>query len=363
MTPLAKGLTEKHSSIGIDALRGGAAFIVLLTHARASSFVGFGALPFESQGWIVRALFAVTRLGHEAVIVFFALSGFLVAGRAIEAAAEGHFSLSNYTIDRVTRILIPLAGACLFTAIVIQTTDQALPPLFRVFANAVGLNGIFADTLKYNSPLWSLTFEIWFYILLGGVLGIRAFPAAGACAAFVGIIVFAHLNAFYLLLWFIGALSYVYRGQLARPGFAIVGMVLLPLGIVMFQSKSDSQAIAKYVVPWTAAQAEAVICCGTTLLLPMLLLKTTNSKLQRFNTIAKLFSNFSYSLYLTHAPLLALLLFYFPTQQQIDIYSVSLFIGRIALCLAFAWIFNVIFERGSYLIRAQVKERRTKRTE
>lgn len=336
-------------------LYGAAAFVVLLTHARTSAFVGFGALPVESQGWMVRALFAATRLGHEAVIVFFALSGFLVAGRALEAAANSRFIVSHYAVDRITRILVPLVWACIVTAFITYILDGSFPAFSRIAANSLGLNGIVASTLKYNSPLWSLAFEVWFYLLLGAALGIRAFPVGCACAGFLGLIAFTHLNVFYLLLWIIGAISFVYRHQLALRSFSIVGTLLMIVGSVMFQLQSDSQAIARYPVPWTASQAEVLICFGTALLLPTLLLSNSTSRLGGAEFAARLFSDFSYSLYLTHAPLLALLLLYWPMEPQVDLRSMSLFLCRIIICLVFAWLFHLCFERSSYVIRTWLK--------
>lgn len=64
----------------IDALRFLAAFFVLFSHSRNDFFLPFSELPAEQHSMLAYAFYSLGRLGHEAVIVFFVLSGFLVGG-------------------------------------------------------------------------------------------------------------------------------------------------------------------------------------------------------------------------------------------------------------------------------------------
>ena len=50
------------------------------------------------------------RMGHEAVIVFSVLSGFLVGGRGFERIKDGSMNVGSYAIDRFARIC-PLLAA------------------------------------------------------------------------------------------------------------------------------------------------------------------------------------------------------------------------------------------------------------
>lgn len=65
---------EKHF-YWIDWLRFLSAMMVLLVHLRASSFVEYGSLPDNQKNLVFASFYAVTRLGSEAVIVFFVLKG------------------------------------------------------------------------------------------------------------------------------------------------------------------------------------------------------------------------------------------------------------------------------------------------
>jgi len=85
--------------------------MVLLVHARGSAFVEYSALPGPQKNIIVASLFAFTRLGREAVLLFFVLSGFLVGGRLIDRVVRDDFRVVDYALDRLTRILLPLVPA------------------------------------------------------------------------------------------------------------------------------------------------------------------------------------------------------------------------------------------------------------
>ena len=77
----------------LDWLRFGAAFAVLFDHTKQFSLVPYGDLPPAQQGLAVEALFAATRLGQPAVVLFFVISGYLVGGRLLEKLRAGEFDL------------------------------------------------------------------------------------------------------------------------------------------------------------------------------------------------------------------------------------------------------------------------------
>lgn len=94
--------------IALDLARGLAALTVLFYHVRGSSWVELGILPVAQRSLASEVFFGLNRLGNEAVMVFFALSGFLVGGKVIERIRGGRFDAGHYAVDRATRILIPL---------------------------------------------------------------------------------------------------------------------------------------------------------------------------------------------------------------------------------------------------------------
>ena len=64
----------------LDAIRFLAAFMVVFCHSRNDFFLPYGELPVEQKTLGTMLFYSLGRLGHEAVIVFFVLSGFLVGG-------------------------------------------------------------------------------------------------------------------------------------------------------------------------------------------------------------------------------------------------------------------------------------------
>src|SRR4051794_3922354 len=98
----------------LDFLRGLAAFLVLSGHLRSFVFRSFAELE-EHAGLFLRAFYFVTGLGHQAVIIFFALSGFLVGGKAIEDLTNERFSWARYLLRRLTRLWIVIIPAMALT--------------------------------------------------------------------------------------------------------------------------------------------------------------------------------------------------------------------------------------------------------
>ena len=95
----------------LDALRFIAAFMVLLSHSRNTFFPEYGALPSEQHNILTMAFTMFCRMGHEAVIIFFVLSGFLVGGRGFERIKAGTMNVKSYAIDRFSIIYPPPIGS------------------------------------------------------------------------------------------------------------------------------------------------------------------------------------------------------------------------------------------------------------
>lgn len=83
----------------LDMMRAVSAFLVLAGLLRSDMFQSYGELAPQSSGiffWnISRFAYFSTGLGHQAVILFFALSGFLVGGKAMDDLRSGERWLSH----------------------------------------------------------------------------------------------------------------------------------------------------------------------------------------------------------------------------------------------------------------------------
>ena len=288
-------------------------------------------------------------------MIFFVLSGFLVGGNLIERAKIGRFRIGDYAIDRATRILIPLFPACALTVALNSLAFAQPADLSQLFGNALGLSGVVVGTLANNAPLWSLAYEIWFYVLAGCVVLVLSGTARPLVIGimFLCVVVFSRLDARYVLFWGAGALT----AQIVKmPGanrLCVPGLLTLILGIACYQMGSGSKSLANFaLVPQSIA--EALICCGFSLCIPYL----CNAKLKWLAAIegpVRLLSHISFSLYLVHYPMNAYLTVLMPKSSQIDLTSVEAFLLKttVSICLSIA--FWLLFERPSFGIRKLLK--------
>ena len=67
------------ASVHLDALRGLAALAVFVGHLRSLLFVDYYT-DSVVRGSAIEAVYLLTSLGHQAVMVFFVLSGYLISG-------------------------------------------------------------------------------------------------------------------------------------------------------------------------------------------------------------------------------------------------------------------------------------------
>lgn len=151
-------------SVYLDLTRFLAAVMVVLAHVEY-----FGVIPKGAWG-------IVPELGREAVIVFFVLSGFVIAS----TVGQRRPSAREYAVARLSRLysvalpVLLLGLACAFA--VRAFTDQAPPfgyvldklyvylPFHLLF---LGQHWTLAEVPPYMEPYWSLNYEAWYYLLFG----------------------------------------------------------------------------------------------------------------------------------------------------------------------------------------------------
>lgn len=97
-----------------DILRGISALLVCANHLRSALFTSFGNLTHSNI--FDRLFYFATSLGHQSVIVFFVISGFLIGGAIIKN--RNSFKTGSYSINRLTRLYTVLVPALLLTAVI-----------------------------------------------------------------------------------------------------------------------------------------------------------------------------------------------------------------------------------------------------
>jgi peptidoglycan/LPS O-acetylase OafA/YrhL len=152
-----QGAMPYHLSLYLDLVRFAAALVVVLSHAWPILFPGF---PLHWPG-------------PAAVIVFFVLSGYVIA-YVSDARDRG---LADYALDRLSRLWSVALPALGFGMVLAPFVNQSvfMPELadadamLRTTANALFVAQLwfldFAPPL--NGPFWSLNYEAWFYAIFG----------------------------------------------------------------------------------------------------------------------------------------------------------------------------------------------------
>jgi len=339
-------------------LRGIAALLVFLGHVRGSCFVEFGALPPQQQGLLAKILFGLTRTGHEAVLIFFVLSGYLVGGQVIKHVREGRFSIGAYALERSTRIFIPLIPACIFTVAIAWLTLGQASNWLQMLLNMLGLNGVLTATLYGNAPLWTLAYEIWFYILAGAIgyiFSTRQWAPIGFLLIACSVAVFCVLDARYVLFWSMGAVCILFSGRTILLVGA-VGFVCLMFGILDYQLAAESKSFVN-VVYLPQPVAEALIVFGVCLIICFLCEPAVDSALRILRKPALYLSSISYTLYLFHYPLNAALEPLFPKAADLSWSAVGLCCAKAAVIFLAINVLYLAFEANTAAIRRYLRKR------
>lgn len=345
----------------LDWIRFLAALVVLLTHTRDTVFLEFSELAPESHNIVVAAFFGMTRLGHEAVIVFFVLSGFLVGGPAFERAANGSFDAKSYTIDRSVRIFVPLLPAIVLTAIA-GLLLQNRPEIWNLVGHVFSLQGVVVPVAQHNQPLWSLSYEVWFYVIGGtvGYLWLNNGRRAGRIIALVlltiSVVVFTQLKVVNLAIWVLGAFAYIYRPQKVNRKHIYPGFGMMVVGVVLRQIAKPNTLFEGGLdgIWYGVLIADFLIALGMAFLIANAFsAKTDNGG--RVGAIGGYLASFSFSLYLIHRPLL--LLSPIRDESTVSISGVFAFAVTALIIMLLAYGYSRIFETTSPRIKRYVHSR------
>jgi peptidoglycan/LPS O-acetylase OafA/YrhL len=250
-------LKTKKTYWQLDLVRGLAALAVVAGHLRAFMFLDFGQTADLGSVW--RVFYFVTGLGHQAVIVFFVLSGFLVGGHVIAETQSGTWSWETYLFRRLTRLWVVLLPALFLTAFWDQIgmtltgselykgglanyyhstpapdDSNNIYTLRTFLGNAFFLQTIVVPSFGTNGPLWSLAYEFWYYILFP-LVAVSTLGKRTQIIPTIAMLAGAALMALALptdviasgLMWLQGVLLYVFNRSiyLPRPIYRALGAV------------------------------------------------------------------------------------------------------------------------------------------
>jgi peptidoglycan/LPS O-acetylase OafA/YrhL len=350
----------------IDWLRFLAAFSVVFCHIRGGHFVEYGMLDPSSKNIVIFLFFAASRLGHEAVVLFFALSGMLVGGKLIERAVSGNLNLTSYFIDRFFRIYVPYFPILLISGLVASKSFDTQ----NFFVNLAGLQGVYGGVFVWNNSLWSLSYEIWFYILAGAAASfllpkLPNFKIIGFLIIFIlSISIYLKLDPVYFFCFFVSSFLNLLRlNSLYRYPLLICSVVVCFLLCAISQVSSDSKSIElgffKNILP-DRNTLTIILCVGFCVLIKAVSMFAPQLYFSKVvEKIGVIAASFSYSLYLSHLPAIYFLTsigaFSSEKLNVVDFYSVIVMFCKILSVFVVSYILYYLFERNTGYLKNQFK--------
>lgn len=367
-------MPPKKTIISLDIARGIAALLVFISHIRAYLFLDFGQLEHKSA--LARAFYFITSLGHESVMIFFVLSGFLVAGSVYKSFEKENFTWKIYLTNRLTRLYVVCIPALLLTlfwdklGIYITNSpyyqggfgetlaiapDEPVSHSLSVFLQNLGfLQTITCPVYGTNGAMWSLANEFWYYI---------AFPFL--MLAFVGITRKQFGKAAYSVLLSVAFLVFF-------PSNIVLGFGVWLFGFVAYRLTLNVKLITLLNATWVRLLTLCLLCGGILfsatpgvnewiadytvgIIYTLVLLSFLNFDMREsfLRKVVEFFSNISYTLYLVHMPLIVFTICYFFNNERygFEMKPVLIFLAYFVGVIIYSYIMYALFEKRTPIVR------------
>ena len=314
----------------LDGVRGLAALYVVIGHARWLLWEGYseGYLthPHDYSFLSKLCMYGISlfRYGHEVVLLFFVLSGFVIHLKYANQLKRKtfNFSFADYFTKRAKRIFPPFLFALALTFCLdslgrylhytpyFGTTNYSeinkdigqnlLPSTF--FGNIAFLYEKYVPLFGSNGPSWSLKYEWWFYMLYPLFLVISKRNLIKSSLLMVILFLASYFqiwpedllrDVFTMMVgWWLGVLLaevFVERINVSLSNLSFLMLIFL---------------VAPFIKPLDISAYDLVIAIGFTGFLSAMLNLSPNNLLVRALEKIKLLGDFSYSLYILHFPIL-----------------------------------------------------------
>jgi peptidoglycan/LPS O-acetylase OafA/YrhL len=350
----------------LDFLRATAALLVVCAHSRALYFLYMDVA--DQDGVFLKLFYFITDLGHQAVVIFFVLSGFLIGGSLTDSMQRGRFDLVRYLIARFVRIYVVYLPALVITQGIFLFGRHLLSnpgdgPLFvhqqldfGGVAQAVcfvsGLQGFSCPAWEQNPALWSLGYEWALYLFAPAIIllivwkaspGLRLMAIVLVCAIAVTVCHYPIEAVFWFSAWFLGAGSYriLHSRHVPLPA-GLLGAGLIIAGMAIRHLKAAGELETDTII---AVGAAIAIACRQLVTFPLA------------PRLVGWAAGFSYTLYALHLPLVFLIVSIFqgigfPRENVPPSPAAFMEFGvTVAFCLLIAFLVSLVTERKTGEIR------------
>jgi len=375
---------RSNSSVHLDAIRGIAALAVFFGHGRPlflrSGFSNLVRVPAHASISAAHngALEARTTVGHEAVIIFFVLSGYFVGGSVLKSMQESSFAWSHYFLQRLTRLWVVLIPALLL-GLAVDTLgmhlfhdalsiyagpsgSEVLPGLAHrltagcLLGNIFFLQDTFVSYFGTNVALWSLACEFWYYALFPLLLGLFKRKNSPTHRLICGLALLAAVAISrvhvleYFPLWLAGCAVAVVPWRLPaalqRTAAAIATGILLVVLLVGLRPNSHLYL------------ADVAICLAFTTLLWVMVQNRRKRLNGAYAWCAQGLARISYTLYASHFPLLVFVCAWAAPQwkpQPLSWHTAAQLGAAYALVFVLSIMLYMLFERNTVALRRKIE--------
>lgn len=295
----------------LDLIRWVSAFAVVAYHLRDLIFVPL-AQPTAAPLWL-RIFYFGTALGHEAVMVFFVLSGYLVGGALVSRPSlrlGAEYFIARFA--RIYPVVLPALAITVFVGLELPHWLAAAPilsgrhwgdslgydfrerlSLWTVACNSLMLQNTACMPLGDNGPLWSLSCEWFYYMSFPLALWLlRCRPRVPALAAMASL--------FAIVAWEFPAAAQYYPVWLFGVAARLVGD-RLPMGrssLFAFTLALAASLTIEYLNVVPQATGDMAVGAATAGMLSCRAVRSV-----RLGRLHGHLAGFSYSLYVVHFPI------------------------------------------------------------
>lgn len=334
---------NRTTSLYLDLVRFGAALVVVLTHLAYLRFSGGLLTPLRTYG-------------NDAVMIFFVLSGYVIA----YTVANRDRDFTTYAVNRFARLYSVAIPAIVLTVVldhIGRVVDPALydgfwyrgdEPVSRVLAALTFTNELWFHSVRLftNGPYWSLGYEFWYYMLFAAVAytrGARQIVLLLALSAFVGPKILLLLPV-----WLLGVWVHRVNSGPALPTPVGVVLFVAPIALyVAFRSSGMRDALLEWSylhfgrsfvegdLVWSN-EFLAAYCIGILVACNFIGFHAVSEKVApyvvRFDKPIRDWAGYTFSIYLFHYPLLQFFKAVLPLDAKSPVSVAMLFALTILAC-------------------------------
>ncbi len=340
---LLPGYLKPASSFFLDAIRLTASLTVAFVHARA---IWFKEKDYD---------FIPDHLAHGSVIIFFVLSGYVIA----YTTGIKKRTLNEYAAARLSRLYSVVLPALFFTIIVSVALLLGKPgPMseyslhnspWRYIISLLFCNEIWLLSAAplLNGVIWSLSYEFWFYTIFGCWL-YRNNHKTGMLFLLITILIAGPKILLMMLIWLLGAAAYRLPKPKISPALSniLIAVAMIISVILMLVLPGIPYPVNASKLYWASSFVsdfiDALFIAFAFWLLPLTKSNVAvGDKVSEFRKIADL----TFPIYMFHYPCLVLIKSFNINSSYAGMHMAFL------LTLVFCFFIGVYTERWHYTLK------------